>query len=131
MGDVALAQALLHLMAVQRHAQRHGEIALAVGFDDIAKLRVDLRALQGLAIRMCGGENDGCIAGGINLLRRFDAGHRPLEANVHQHHIRREALGHRDRIGAGVGNPHHPIAQTLQAIGRLLGDQRLILDDQH
>ncbi len=87
MRDVGRAQAFLHLVAVQRNAQRHRQVVLAKRLHDVAELRIDLRALQGLPVGMRRGEDHRRLQALVDLLGRLYAAHGAFQAYVHQHQV--------------------------------------------
>lgn len=65
----------------------------------------------------------------LQLPGRFDAGHAAVQANVHQHEIRREGRRPLDGILTVVERPHHRMAQPDQLLFEIGRCDRLIFDD--
>ena len=122
-----LAEFPVGLVLVEGQLDLRRQLSFLERFEDVAKRPGELRAGQRGRVGMGRQVDHRHVVLAADRFRRFDAVHRPLQPDVHQHEVRTEPAGQRDGLFASGGDPGHLVAQLFQLAGQVLGDDRLRL----
>ncbi|MCG3118194.1 MAG: hypothetical protein ALAOOOJD_00357 [bacterium] len=128
---LALLQLLGHPMLVERHVDGDVQLSFLERFENIAKRFGNLGALQRPVIRVSGEINNRNVIQGQNFLRRLHTVLIALEHDVHQHQIRPGFAGFLHGLFTGCDGAGNDVAEALQGIVNIFGNDIFILDDQN
>jgi hypothetical protein len=120
---------LLDLVPVHRQGDGPMQLRLLERLHEVGVWRRALRAVDRGEVAVCGEEDDRDLFPFADRLRRLDAIHRPLEADVHQHEVGLVRRRGGDGVGTVVDDEDHVAPEGAQHRGEVHGHDHFVFDD--